>query len=228
MGWLDKYKDGGDIPTELPEVTVYGKKSTDSSNKELDPQFGNLHLNSTFTPARFNLGKAGSVSGSFKVPGKSGFGALPFLDLATGLIQIMGDEIDVQKSENPEHQRKLNYYKNLNNANQLTPIQKMEYEMMTTEYKNGGNLQENNPNNEKVSFPPNFKGQGTLDTGFDYNSAWGGSFQNGGEMKYYQEGLDFKPKNISKNGSELTKLDQLTNFTNYNKPTAGGWLSKYE
>lgn len=27
-----------------------------------------------------------------------------------------------------------------------------------------------------------------------------------------------------KNGGELTKLDQLTNFTNYNKPQPGGWL----
>lgn len=27
---------------------------------------------------------------------------------------------------------------------------------------------------------------------------------------------------------ELTKLDQLTNFTNYNKPTRGGWLNKYQ
>jgi hypothetical protein len=52
--------------------------------------------------------------------------------------------------------------------------------------------------------------------------------QNGGEMKYYQEGLDFKPKTISRDGSQLVKLDQLTNFTNYNKPTVGGWLDKYE
>ena len=119
--------------------------------------------------------------------------------------------------------------------------------------------------------------------------------QNGGEMRYYQEGLDFKPKSISKNGSnvikddrgqwdhpgeiteigsnqitmqgvpypvmgvsdtgdmqmmypnqeyqydgnsvteypmmqdggELTKLDQLTNFTNYNTKQPGGWLDKY-
>ena len=54
------------------------------------------------------------------------------------------------------------------------------------------------------------------------------SAQNGMEMKYYQEGLDWRPKTISKNGSELTKLDQLTNFTNYNKPTKGGWLDKYK
>ena len=126
---------------------------------------------------------------------------------------------------------------------------------------------------------------------------WGDGFQNGGEMKYYQEGLDFKPKSISKNGSvikddrgqwdhpgeiteigsnqitmqgvpypvlgisdtgdtqmmypnedytyegssvteypmmkeggalQLTKLDQLTNFTNYNTKQPGGWLDKYQ
>lgn len=42
------------------------------------------------------------------------------------------------------------------------------------------------------------------------------SAENGIEMQYYQQGLDFKPKTISKNGSELKKLDDLTNFTNYN------------
>ena len=120
--------------------------------------------------------------------------------------------------------------------------------------------------------------------------------QNGGEMKFYQEGLDFKPKSISKNGSkvikddrgqwdypgeiteigsnqitmqgvpypvlgisdtgdtqmmypdeeyefigdsvteipmmkqggQLTKLDQLLNFTNYNTKQPGGWLDKYQ
>ena len=132
------------------------------------------------------------------------------------------------------------------------------------------------------------------------------SAQNGQEMKFYQEGLDFKPKTISQDGSEIPvdpmgywnpenignpviipstditmegvdqpligisdtgdvqymepgedyefegeyvteypvakkgisvnnadaqpikKLDQLLNFTNYNKPTKGGWLSKYQ
>jgi hypothetical protein len=41
------------------------------------------------------------------------------------------------------------------------------------------------------------------------------------------EGYKFKGKKvteypIAQNG--LTKLDQLTNFTNYNKPQPGGWL----
>ena len=123
------------------------------------------------------------------------------------------------------------------------------------------------------------------------------SAQNGMEMKYYQEGLDFQPKTISRDGSvikddmgqwahpgeiteigsnqitmqgvpypvlgisdtgdtqmmypdqeyefigdsvteypmmkeggalQLTKLDQLTNFTNYNTKQPGGWLDKYQ
>jgi hypothetical protein len=54
------------------------------------------------------------------------------------------------------------------------------------------------------------------------------SAQNGKEMQFYQEGLDWKPKTISKNGSELKKLDQLTNFTNYNPTQPSGWLEKYQ
>jgi len=64
-----------------------------------------------------------------------------------------------------------------------------------------------------------------------------GKYINGGEMQFYQAGLDFKPKTISRDGSSvnradeypLEKLDNLLNFTNYNKPKAksGGWLDKY-
>ena len=60
------------------------------------------------------------------------------------------------------------------------------------------------------------------------------SAENGTEMKFYQEGLDWQPRNISRDGiniadeAPIEKLDQLLNFTNYNKPTKGGWLNKYE
>jgi hypothetical protein len=56
--------------------------------------------------------------------------------------------------------------------------------------------------------------------------------ENGQEMRFWQEGLDWKPKTISRNGSiqdygQDIKLDQLTNFTNYNTKQPGGWLNKY-
>lgn len=35
-------------------------------------------------------------------------------------------------------------------------------------------------------------------------------------------------KRSYRNGGELTKLDQLTNFTNYNTKQPGGWLDKYQ
>jgi hypothetical protein len=147
--------------------------------------------------------------------------------------------------------------------------------------------------------PKNFiKGMGPLSNeSLDAQNLMFSTFklENGGEMKYYQEGLDFKPRSIGKNGKvikddrgqwahpgeiteigsnqitmqgvpypvlgisntgdtqmmypneeyeydgesvieypmmkqggQLTKLDQLLNFTNYNTKQPGGWLDKYQ
>lgn len=241
--------------------------------------------------------------------------------------------------------------------------------MVLNQKKNDNYGKKPNANNSDVNLPPGFKGWAYNTKGRNYSPAWGGQFQDGGnlkpamaganqtvpmfqmggslpgavgftyartagaapsngpyakktkasaqngkEMKYYQEGLDFKPKTISKNGGWLDKyqeggdipvdpmgywnpenwgnpviipstditmegvdqpligisdtgdvqymepgedyefdgeyvteypvarkgisvneadaqpikkLDQLLNFTNYNKPTKGGWLDKY-
>jgi len=108
-------------------------------------------------------------------------------------------------------------------------------------YQDGGNMQEHQPNynDSKVLYPPNFVGDGYINTPNRYNSAWGGSFQNGGGipgsvgftyartgstpsngkhakktkpsaqdgMTFYQNGLDFKPKTISQDGSIITPQD---------------------
>ena len=101
-----------------------------------------------------------------------------------------------------------------------------------------------NYNESKVFIPNGFVGMGNSTKGFNFNSSWGGRWENGGilpytprtknipsngkyakktkasardgKMLYFQQGLDFQPKTISANGSELEKLDQLTNWTNYN------------
>jgi hypothetical protein len=75
--------------------------------------------------------------------------------------------------------------------------------------------------------------QGAAPANGPYAKKTKASAENG--MTFYQEGLDWKPRNISRNGSindldaqPIKKLDQLLNFTNYNKPTKGGWLDKYK
>jgi hypothetical protein len=75
--------------------------------------------------------------------------------------------------------------------------------------------------------------QGAAPANGPYAKKTKASAENG--MTFYQEGLDWQPRNISRNGSindldaqPIEKLDQLLNFTNYNKPTKGGWLDKYK
>ena len=55
-----------------------------------------------------------------------------------------------------------------------------------------------------------------------------------GDTKLMQPGKDYKFKGkkvteypLAKDGKELVKLNQLTNFTNYNTKQPGGWLDKY-
>ena len=50
-----------------------------------------------------------------------------------------------------------------------------------------------------------------------------------------REEIEYSKKQKQRNGGvnsadaqPLKKLDQLLNFTNYNKPTKGGWLDKYK
>lgn len=52
------------------------------------------------------------------------------------------------------------------------------------------------------------------------------------QMMYPEEEYKFKGKKVTeyplaKDGKELVKLNQLTNFTNYNTKQPGGWLDKY-
>ena len=86
-------------------------------------------------------------------------------------------------------------------------------------YANGGTMQENqeNYNDESISLPEGFVGMGNNIQGRDYSPAWGGQFQNGGEMKYYQEGLDFQPKGME-DGGWLDGYAQDGKFVPVGKP----------
>ena len=48
------------------------------------------------------------------------------------------------------------------------------------------------------------------------------------DKDYTFEGTNVTEIPMAQHGKELIKLDQLTNFTNYNTKQPGGWLDKYE
>jgi hypothetical protein len=81
------------------------------------------------------------------------------------------------------------------------------------------------PKNEKEYYKQYLKSKKNQDkserTTLDLSSP--GNFQNGGEMKYYQEGLDWKPKTISANGSSISgeEDDIEKRIINYNNSPEG-------
>jgi hypothetical protein len=70
----------------------------------------------------------------------------------------------------------------------------------------------------KIVDPAQYNNPSSLEGEAQYYENTGKEFQNGGEMKFYQEGLDFQPKTISKNGAWLD---------NYEKAQDGDLLSKW-
>ena len=95
--------------------------------------------------------------------------------------------------------------------------------------------QEDNYNDSKISIPPGFVGEGTFNGPQWESPTWGGQFQSGGnvESKWEYSNTNGKLIPIAQNGinnldeNSLQQLDQLTNFTNYNKLSNGGWLDKF-
>ena len=89
--YIEEYKNKilkAQLGVKLPEMPV-------------QTEFGNLHVNSTFTPNRFNLAKLG-IEGKFKVPFKLGLHTFPILDLGGGLLDIFKEYNEIKNSPNPE------------------------------------------------------------------------------------------------------------------------------
>lgn len=112
-----------------------------------------------------------------------------------------------------------------------------------------------NYNESKVFIPNGFVGMGNSTKGFNYNSSWGGRWENGGilpytprtknipsngkyakktkasardgKMLYFQQGLDFNPKTISANGSELYNYSKLLQPTSNKLPQSYKIPSRY-
>ncbi len=315
-GWLDKYEQGGLVLKQKTHDN-YGKKpNANESNVTLPPGFKGWAYNTkgrNYSPA---------WGGQFAMGGN--------LPGATGMMYAR--TINPAPSNGPyakktkasaQDGKKLSYsaWKKKHNLKETEDYNlKRAWELGYTPDKTGHLPTVDNQTGEFLKA----KGHPTLQLEIDwYNSPEAADFrsknvidssgkffkyipkgQNGQEMKYYQEGLDFKPKTISQDGTvidpmgywnpenignpviipsnEITmqgvykpligvsdtgdvqymqpgedymfdgnyvteypmakggisvneadaqpikKLDQLLNFTNYNKPTKGGWLDKYQ
>lgn len=71
-----------------------------------DMEFNALHTQSSFTPSRINLGKAGAVTGKWRLPLRPIAKSIPVLDFLGGVLQIGSEAIDVKNAANPEMKRK--------------------------------------------------------------------------------------------------------------------------
>jgi hypothetical protein len=97
--------------------------------------------------------------------------------------------------------------------------------------KNGGWLdnygEEENANDSSVSLPEGFVGEGYNTKGRDYSPAWGGQFQEGGEIPNAQTGKKVKyvkSKNDPRYKAYQDSLN-LYNYGNRNKKYAGDYLN---
>jgi hypothetical protein len=73
---------------------------------QTDVQFGRYHWTARFNPAKINLGKGGSQTGIWSVPGIRALPLLQLLDAAGIVVQLVNREKEINNSANPEKARK--------------------------------------------------------------------------------------------------------------------------
>lgn len=179
MGWLDKYQTGGEFNKRK---TLTGQFIKDDQGKPIYDNKGNLVYGpqsgmTELTPldedpifGTISMG-AGLIKG-----GLSGLSSVP-----KNLNFAKGKGIWLPKTPRPTKEKVL--------RDAALDVVKLANPF----FKDGGIV---NPNNEKISFPPNFEGQGILTKGFNYNSAWGGRWENGGKLPVAQFGMSFTPAKV--------------------------------
>ena len=79
-----------------------------------------------------------------------------------------------------------------------------------------------------LNFNKSVLGTNLIETGYDASDP---KFQNGGEMKFYQEGLDWKPKSMKNGGEEKPRQVSTTDpeYRNlYENRQVGSWSPEYQ
>jgi hypothetical protein len=238
-GWLDKYNDGGPVQPNYNDYSVsagLGFQGDGYSNvgRDYSPAWGGqfkdggpvkrfMQPTETFKNLGYNpiehemsTEYSTSIGGPGEVYLVPGYRQGKILQDPEGVFNAYGEHLGgpFKTVKAAEDFGKLRHKYVEKNQNIPAPIKTRDYAM-------GGSM----PGSvgfmyARTNDPAPSKGK--------YAKKTMASAENGTEMKFYQEGLDFKPKSISRDGSQLKKLDQLTNFTNYNPTQPSGWLDKYQ
>ena len=212
-GWLDKYADGGNLWNTNKKAFV---DSTLQANKNLDfvdrlfhgtksipdpydPKYKSTHLMSDSG----NRSYPEIVNINGKLVHLSGDKAWDYADSTKEYIQFKTPEQAswFSSSTSPASGYKMGTGV-LNDINSKTGVP-----YHSNEYKDGGKMQEYQPNfnNSSISLPKDYVGIGYNTKGRNYSPAWGGQFEEGGQLK---------------------KLDQLQNFNTFGE-SKKNWLSQY-
>jgi len=96
-------------------------------------------------------------------------------------------------------------------------------------YANGGTMQEyqENYNDSSVSLPEGFVGMGNDTKGRNYSPAWGGSFQEGGEIPIAQNGKIKKPNALTSKDSVAHQADKILKYEQLRGGPGGAPLPYY-
>lgn len=120
-------------------VTVKPGSSIDNGFPP-DFEFNQLHTQSSFTPSRFNLAKAGAVSGKWRLPFRPIAKSIPVLDFLGGVLQIGNEALEVKNAANPEVKRQEIEWDNSMKRHLLVGDKTPRYEERVQYLQEGGTL----------------------------------------------------------------------------------------
>ena len=219
-GWLDKYNDGGPVQPNYNNYSVSAPEGFEGDGysnvgRNYSPAWGGqfqkggvvnrfMQPTETFKNYGYNPKENGmsteystSIGGPGEVYLVPGYRQGRVLNDPEATFNMYGEHLGgpFKTVQSAEDFAKLRHQYVEKNQNIPAPIKTRDYAM-------GGSLPgATGSMYARVGAPSEDKGRNKR-----YKTD--ASAENGKEMKFYQEGLDFKPKSISKNGSKVIKDDR--------------------
>lgn len=205
MGWLDKYKDEDrkTIPQAPPTNSEEDKERLPYNPNQLAMMKARLAYASEFgNPTARRMAYRDPREYEFDNGEKGNVYVSSYDNLVTPHIQNVNNKLQFIDKPWSKENKQRSYEQSLRFDNEEDARyfgeNYKEIAPMMKHYQNGGFL-------------------GTTNRGRNFSPAWEGAWENGGEMSYYQQGRDFQPKSISRNGSVVKDNLGYWNPDNFGK-----------